>query len=1126
MNKYILGGIACSAWVFLLFIAGRAVWRRLKRSLFFRSAVYRRERENLRGFAERLDGLLKSPDPVGQAGIRAFLNECKTCVDYFQGMEWSKAEGSFLQKYLLLTEAETKLLEHDTAILLPWQGKLKAFAERFQSLLGSPDPIGESNIREFVESGTNVVRFFTKDPAWLDGNQDRWSFDLFPHANDILLQHDAEIRFAATVATPLQTWLSGPDCITPDQWQLLCDKYQDLAGRLLRFKPYTRPGTKADMALFNDGGNRITEHNRQIEAEIRFEKTFTAPFNALLSGERYIAHSQWTSLCRTGQPQALNLMHTTLLRPGTGNGLQLLDTAQQRVEQCNSAFVEREAGRCASFFNTLAKYPLDQQQRRCCIVDEDAALVIAGAGSGKTSVIMAKVAYLMEKRGVRPEEIRLITFTNKAAQEMAKRIADCIGAWRVKGMAISTFHKFGINILKLSGKAIADDDFLEHVIHEVMTGKADFVDDDYSLLVEFAELHFSQEELEGAFASESGKPPRIGGSKIITLAGERVKSQEELLIANFLFLKGILYDYEKPYPKAYERDPGRKEYRPDFYLPDYDIYLEHYGVDENGEPAPWWPKIEKEKYKDGMEWKRHLHAGAGNRYVESFSWWHHKGVLLDNLTQKLKALGVEFKPRPPKEVLGILWKNEEKKLDSLEKLLATFIRLYKSNHYPEEHFDTLIAQTVAQNRRQQSFLELARRVYRLYETKLAEAHQYDFSDLINRATDAVRGMPSGALPYKYVIVDEYQDATVAQMKLLQAVLDNTGAHLFCVGDDWQSIYRFAGSDLSLFTDFGHYFGDASIKMRIENTYRNSQELIDIMSLFVRRNPEQLPKELTSTLHCENPVQVVWYAGQDKAAEALDQTIETISAELEGEAGTVLLLGRYARDEKIVRDSSILVGKGRIGEYSAPQYPKLRFQFLTVHKSKGLEADYVILLNAKDDILGFPTRMADDPVLQLVQHGHETFEFAEERRLFYVALTRTKKRAFILAPVRDYSPFVLEMTGIIGQAPPPPEEEKVAATVTCPKCRSGFLIPRQGPRGWFTTCSNAPECDWTAPGRIGPDTPRCPQCGGFLVERQGKLPQPHIFLGCTNYPYCKHTASLTDQPNSLSPGDMSPLSRLP
>lgn len=1012
MNTYFFAGIACLAWILLFCIVLRFLWKWVKRVAFFRSSIYRRERKALRGFVERLDRLLKSPEPVGRAEIRAFLDESKACVSYFDGMDWPKADTPFIQEYRLLKDAETELNEHNRTILIPWQEKLKAFAGHFQSLLGFPNPIGEPNIRAFVESGRSVIQLFSKDPSWLDGNEYRWSFDLYDHASDILLQHDAEIRFAATVAEPLQSLLDGPDRITPDQWRLLCDKYQALSPCLLQFKPFTRPDTKGNLAVFTDGEHRISEHNRQISDEIRFEKNFTVPFNALLAGDRYISHSQWTSLCRTGQPLALDLMRTTLLRPETEGGLRLLATAQQRVEQYNSAFVKWEAGRCASFFDTLAKYPLDWQQRSCCIVDEDAALVIAGAGSGKTSVIMAKVAYLMKKRNIRPEEIRLITFTNKAAQEMENRIADCIGARQVKGMAISTFHKFGINILKLPGTAISDDDFLDRVIHEVMTGEADFVDDDYSQLVEFAEFHFSQQEVEGAFANESGTAPRIGGSKLITLAGERVKSQEELLIANFLFLKGVLYDYEKPYPKPYERDPGRKEYRPDFYLPDYDIYLEHYGVDENGEPAPWWSKIAKENYKAGMEWKRHLHAGVGNRYVESFSWWHRKGILLDNLTEKLKALGVKFKPRPPKEVLGILWKNEEKKLGALERLLATFIRLYKSNHYPENHFDTLFSQTAIGNRRQQSFLELARRVYRLYETKLAEAHKYDFSDMINRATDAVREMHPGTLPYKYVIVDEYQDATVAQMKLLQAVLDSTGAHLFCVGDDWQSIYRFAGSDLSLFTDFGKYFGDASVKMRIENTYRNSQELIDIMSLFVLRNPGQLPKTLTSSLHCDNPVQVVWYASLDKAAEALDQTIEKIAAELAGKSASVLLLGRYTRDEKIARGSSILVSKGRIGGYAAPKYPELRFQFLTVHKSKGLEADYIILLNARDDTLGFPTRIADDPVLQLVQHGHETFQFAEERRLFYVALTRTRKRAFILAPIREYSPFVSEMLEII------------------------------------------------------------------------------------------------------------------
>lgn len=1100
--------------IFLLCLAvphARNWFKKVRKERFFKSPRYRENRAALHACAERLKQLLRESEPIGQIEIQRFIDESKSCLSFFKRLVSApEGDADFIQDYLQLTNAPARLREHDDRILSVRREELKDFANRFQFLLDRPAPIGEQEIQAFVKSGSEVVAFFSRNPSWIDNTTARGCFDLYADISNILRQHDAEIQFLKTVAAPLRALLEGPEYITMGQWSLLRERHRALIGPMSICTPAIRPGTDSALALFEGAEAKIREHNRQIAAEIRFEKDFAEPFKKLLAEDRYIAHSQWNSVCQQGWPLAEPLIRSKLLRPSTKEHLLLLNASELLVGRHNRAFVEHEAMRCSRFFDTLdKKYQLDPQQRECCIVDDDAALVIAGAGSGKTSVIAAKVAYLMQKRGIPPSEIRLITYTNEATEEMSKRITQYIGGQYATGPEVSTFHKFGMNLLQLPGGKIAKKDALKCVVQKIMTGKADYVDDDYSLLVEFVALHLSQEELEGAFASESGQGPRMGRGKLITLQGERVKSHEELRIANFLFFNGVRYEYEKPYSKPYQREAWRKAYCPDFYLPDYDIYLEHYGVNEEGEPPSRWSKVEREKYKDGMRWKRNLHAEAGNRYVESFSWWHHRGVLLENLEKVLKTHGVEFRPRTPKEIFEILCEKEKQKLGELGNLLTTFIQLFKSNDYSEDHFDLFIAQQENAGeggRRNKTFLELARRVYQLYEKELADTGKRDFNDMLNKATAAVREMPSGALPYAYLIVDEYQDATIAQMKLLKAVLDNTGAHLFCVGDDWQSIFRFAGSDLSLFTEFDKYFGPASIPMRIENTYRNSQELIDIMSSFVLRNPEQLPKKMKSSRHSAAPVQMVWYTGNDDVSVALDQAIAKIAVELAGKQGEVLLLGRNQYDEKPVHDSKVLKRRGD-GIYYVPSHPNISFQFMTVHKSKGLGKDYVIVLNAKDDLMGFPTRIADDPILQLVQHGNERFEFAEERRLFYVAITRTRNRVFILAPEKNYSPFVAELLEIMGGTPPPPIAD---GEVACPKCQSGVLISEKKPHGWFTWCSNFPECDWSANAHIGPETPRCPVCNGFLVERRRKQEPEHVFLGCTNYPYCKHTEALAGQ----------------
>jgi DNA helicase-4 len=237
---------------------------------------------------------------------------------------------------------------------------------------------------------------------------------------------------------------------------------------------------------------------------------------------------------------------------------------------------------------------------------------------------------------------------------------------------------------------------------------------------------------------------------------------------------------------------------------------------------------------------------------------------------------------------------------------------------------------------------------------------------------------------------------------------------------------------------------------------------------------------------------------------LRDAARSIHRETRGRAATVLLRGRTKYDERIVEESSLFVRKD--GAYAIPQAPDLSFRFLTVHKAKGLEGDYVILLNAEDGQLGFPNRIADDPVLQLVLGVPEPYEFAEERRLFYVALTRTRNRVFILVPDEGRSPFIDDLrkcgVGNLGAGTTDGPEKKIL----CPKCGKGTLEKRKGPHGAFTGCSNYPQCDYTVPFLVDENTPRCPDCGGFLVKRSAKSSNVPFF-GCTNFPHCRYTEPL-------------------
>ena len=314
----------------------------------------------------------------------------------------------------------------------------------------------------------------------------------------------------------------------------------------------------------------------------------------------------------------------------------------------------------------------------------------------------------------------------------------------------------------------------------------------------------------------------------------------------------------------------------------------------------------------------------------------------------------------------------------------------------------------------------------------------DFNDMINKSTEIVK---LGFLPnnYKYIIIDEYQDISVSRFKLIKEIQNKTNAKVICVGDDWQSIYRFSGSDINLFSNFEKYFGPSKF-LKIEKTYRNSQELIDIASNFVTQNPNQLTKDLKSDKHTINPIKA--YSYTENIAEAVENSIKDILLEFD-ETKEILLLGRTRYDVfKILENNDIFETNEDCSIITYKKLPNLKISFLTVHKSKGLEADNVILLNMENSLLGFPNRISSDPVLSLVLNDSEEYEYAEERRLFYVAITRTKNRTYLVAPKEHYSPFLEEL--ILNNSVEKMEDEKkinIENKTSCLKCKKGHLIIR-------------------------------------------------------------------------------------
>ena len=812
----------------------------------------------------------------------------------------------------------------------------------------------------------------------------------------------------------------------------------------------------------------------------------------------------------------------------------LYENFAEFIKSYNQKYVAAQKQLNRDFFDNIEGKSLDDQQQQAIITDEYSNLIIAGAGSGKTLTILGKVKYLIEKKNIDPEKILLLSFTRKTVEELNDRLRNL----RLKTQA-TTFHKLGYDYIKHFQKkppAVANENLLHQTIKQFLKNNILHHDSALKSFVQFMACYLNIPEENDAFdslgekldvkngidfetlkskyyASTSGSR-RIGKNKLDTFSGERVKSVEELMIANFLFLNGVNYEYEKPYPH------GDHMYRPDFYLPDYDIWLEHFGINKHGR-AKWLSDFQEKQYLKSMHKKRAKHHLYRTKLLETYSWYNRDNILLDKLREMLEKSGVTFQPLSEQEIYHKIIKQDSSFGAEIISLITSFINLSKSRGLAANGLRKFMEDSEAGNQflsaRRQLFLDFALPIIEKYSAVLSARGEIDFNDMINQAANLVR-QKGITKAYDYIIIDEYQDISAARFKLITEIRQRSGARLVCVGDDWQSIYRFTGSDISLFSDFGKFVGKHE-KLFIERTYRNSQQLIDISAKFIQQNPQQLAKNPKSSKQLDCPVEFAAY-DQNNASAVLVEQIRQIVAEC-GVGQQILLLGRHSFDLDYMicqRDNKGKVIKDQLreevkkyneatGALILAGFEYVDIKFITVHKSKGLEADNVIVLDLKNDLYGFPNKLTGDPIISLLLSAPEACRFAEERRLFYVALTRTKNKVYLLTPeneslftkeIKQYSNYLIQ--GRYGETD----------LVNCPWCKTGRLIIRQNSQTGksFVGCSHYPHCSQSYNNvEILSKPILCPSCrSGFLVRRRGKYGE---FLGCTNYPECKQTLQLSN-----------------
>ena len=678
------------------------------------------------------------------------------------------------------------------------------------------------------------------------------------------------------------------------------------------------------------------------------------------------------------------------------------------VKQHNEGIITFLLDTHKEFFDHCLKYPLDKQQRRSIVSEEENCLVVSSAGSGKTSSIVGKVKYLTEIKKINPQNILLISYTNKAAAELTERMG-------IAGLRGYTFHKLALDIIgQTTGQKPSiyenTDALFVKIYHELLNDKKF----KKSVIEYFIDYQTPEKEWE---KRKNERRQQLSEQKEVRLKATfpdmdgktvYVRSEQEQKICFALSSLSVKFRYEEPYEHPLV-DEMHSQYKPDFSIYFEQgreikrIYLEHFGVDEHGLVPIWFAKDRgityeeaNQKYNDGITWKKAAHEKFGTKLLTTSSADFHYSDIREKLKTLLEKADVSIQEKTDAELYDMVLPPNSKHEKAFIRLVVTFVTLIKSSC---KSVDEVLRQTKNAGDERSTFIikNIFQPVYKRYIEELANINQIDFTDAILQATDICRS--SHPVKYDYIIVDEFQDISVDRYNFLKVLREgNPPAKLYCVGDDWQSIYRFSGSDMALFNQFSDYFGQTEIN-KIETTYRFGEPLVSLSSQFIQRNEAQIKKNI----HPFNPqvkteLQFCDYERRDYC-NVIGQLVASIPLDK-----SVFLLGRYSFDDYYLSFMYKFVKEGNRFFYIIGDR---KIEFLTVHKSKGLEADYVIILQCNKDTYGFPSLVSDDPVLNYVLTKSDQYPYGEERRLFYVAITRAKVKTYILYDRRFPSVFVDE-----------------------------------------------------------------------------------------------------------------------
>ena len=689
-------------------------------------------------------------------------------------------------------------------------------------------------------------------------------------------------------------------------------------------------------------------------------------------------------------------------------------------------------------------YALNEQQRQAVVSEDKRLLVLAGAGSGKTKTLLQKIIYLIEEKSVSPLDILAITFTKNAANEMLDRlilVADKNGGYEailhdkkksksekdaarreyvrkykwIDGLTVRTFHSFGYSLLRSCGVNEFDNKF--RIIGEEKSGEEDefskYIAPEtayevfYKLLILKCEdthylLDLKRYVLDYIVDKIHLKEQHIrhlnrDGKFYTTLDGKRVRSKSEQFIADYLFRHSIAYQYE---PQIQIKD---FPFRPDFYVPAANLYIEHV----SGKSYSMHDK--EEQFQQGGV----LYAKTYERMAENSALFNHA---LDNLVRGRLSSGHIVAAR----LIGFqeAFKGH---LDHVKEFVRTVMRI--TDLIKVERLN--VAQVLADARKDQhervrNFYELAIPLAQEYERYCVNKSYLDFNDLISTTVSLLENQADVAHKirnrYPYILVDEFQDVNNLQVDLIRLLLTDR-TQLFCVGDDWQSIYGFRGSEVGYIIEFEQHFpGSRVIKLNLN--YRSTQNIVGASNEVIKNNRFQIEKDILAAKVSEH--KIVVYAGADEEENAL-YCVQRVRDCLEAGIPPEEILFLYRRT------------KMAAAFYDALKKEGLKVQFKTIHAAKGLEARVVFIVGLTDGFGGFPDIWLEDRIFQVLKKANLDLLLEEERRLFYVALTRAKDKLFLMTEKGRESSFLKEIPASYTERMGIPLVSVVEEVRLCPKC---------------------------------------------------------------------------------------------